>query len=734
MTFTDHKRIIFLAVMILFCGPVYADDPGITKVRLIQETDTSYIFELDIARQFLWTIKAPILPDRFRISDPDYEDQSGWITLKVKITTSGEPFSSKDEILLPWQRNGVDITVQWKDGQTYKGLFNKTLNGIHIPMSKLMPVQKTTREVIQESFVMGIRHLPFMFVHVLLIIVLVWAFPSLAALRYLFMLTLGQMTALILAELGMPGFSLLLSDLMLLLITFLVSYSVIYKIEFKFLKLLLFLAGAFHGLSFVQDLNVVDLPPLQRIQALFAFNLSLDLGHYVLALVLLLIIPSLYKLFNGFKWLTILAGSMSVFLVLLIFSENIMANKLQILSPQKSPVSVTYKSSGQIANLSTKQVQRGKGLMVTPLMLYLSVEPYEVRQEILVQASTVMQYLNCKDNGSGTIPVESQEQIKTEIQEAITSANTIYVDNQLLAPADKITSFVTLGRGGVATRENPMEENLEEAIMGITLIYDIEAFPDSILIQWQLFPDSVRFIEASAVDPHGAFTAMLSPGENMLRWKSRLAGYRVPAIEAIEIERRSQPLIAILLWMGILLFLVYKLVRKKQLYVAKWMMVVLVLGFLTYPFIRFPMNLPLLPKGKPSSERTSVILSDLLTNVYRAFDRRKENDVYDRLAISVSGNQLTEIYLQNRQSMELENRGSARANVDEVNIQELSDLKHHKDHGYVADTRWTVRGSVNHFGHTHYRQNQYRALVSFGIDNETWKIYNIEILDTRRLY
>ena len=734
MTFTDHKRIIFLAVMILFCGPVYADDPGITKVRLIQETDTSYIFELDIARQFLWTIKAPILPDRFRISDPDYEDQSGWITLKVKITTSGEPFSSKDEILLPWQRNGVDITVQWKDGQTYKGLFNKTLNGIHIPMSKLMPVQKTTREVIQESFVMGIRHLPFMFVHVLLIIVLVWAFPSLAALRYLFMMTLGQMTALILAELGMPGFSLLLSDLMLLLITFLVSYSVIYKIEFKFLKLLLFLVGAFHGLSFVQDLNVVDLPPLQRIQALFAFNLSLDLGHYLLALVLLLIIPSLYKLFNGFKWFTILAGSMSVFLILLIFSENIMANKLQILSPQKSPVSVTYKSSGQIANLSTKQVQRGKGLMVTPLMLYLSVEPYEVRQEILVQASTVMQYLNYKDKGSGTIPVESQEQIKTEIQEAITSANTIYVDNQLLAPADKITSFVTLGRGGVATRENPMEENLEEAIMGITLIYDIEAFPDSILIQWQLFPDSVRFIEASAVDPHGAFTAMLSPGENMLRWKSRLAGYRVPAIEAIEIERRSQPLIAILLWMGILLFLVYKLVSKKMLYVAKWMMVVLVLGFLTYPFIRFPMNLPLLPKGKPSSERTSVILSDLLTNVYRAFDRRKENDVYDRLAISVSGNQLTEIYLQNRQSMELENRGSARANVDEVNIQELSDLKHHKDHGYVADTRWTVRGSVNHFGHTHYRQNQYRALVSFGIDNETWKIYNIEILDTRRLY
>jgi len=72
--------------------------------------------------------------------------------------------------------------------------------------------------------------------------------------------------------------------------------------------------------------------------------------------------------------------------------------------------------------------------------------------------------------------------------------------------------------------------------------------------------------------------------------------------------------------------------------------------------------------------------------------------------------------------------------VEDVNIQELANIKRHRDRGYVADTRWTVRGSINHFGHTHYRQNRYRALVSFGIDNENWKINNIEILDTQRLY
>jgi len=47
---------------------------------------------------------------------------------------------------------------------------------------------------------------------------------------------------------------------------------------------------------------------------------------------------------------------------------------------------------------------------------------------------------------------------------------------------------------------------------------------------------------------------------------------------------------------------------------------------------------------------------------------RDENRVYDRLAMSATGDQLTQIYLQNRQSLEFENRGGARATLDEVDI------------------------------------------------------------------
>ena len=152
-----------------------------------------------------------------------------------------------------------------------------------------------------------------------------------------------------------------------------------------------------------------------------------------------------------------------------------------------------------------------------------------------------------------------------------------------------------------------------------------------------------------------------------------------------------------------------------------------------YPFVSFPVTLPWISQWTPSNERTAIILEDLFTNVYRAFDVRDEDRVYDRLAMSVTGNQLSQIYLENRKALEFENRGGARANVDEVDILSVNRVEKSPDNGFVADVRWTVSGSVSHFGHTHYRRNQYHALVTFVIDGGSWKIRNIELIDEIRL-
>jgi len=127
------------------------------------------------------------------------------------------------------------------------------------------------------------------------------------------------------------------------------------------------------------------------------------------------------------------------------------------------------------------------------------------------------------------------------------------------------------------------------------------------------------------------------------------------------------------------------------------------------------------------------VADGLLTGVYRSFDLRDEEAIYDRLAISVTGERLTELYLQSRRALELQNRGGARARVDQVEVHEVRSVRRDGDGGFRVEATWTVSGSVNHFGHVHYRQNRYDAALHLVAVDGAWKLRDIEILDERRV-
>ncbi len=157
------------------------------------------------------------------------------------------------------------------------------------------------------------------------------------------------------------------------------------------------------------------------------------------------------------------------------------------------------------------------------------------------------------------------------------------------------------------------------------------------------------------------------------------------------------------------------------------------LSIVVYPFVRTPLELPGSRSFKPTQKEATDILHGLLANVYRSFDLRNEDAVYDRLALTVNGDQLTNIYLQSRRAMELEDRGGARGKVDDVDVGEVRDVKREADGTFSVDADWTVSGSVSHFGHSHYRRNRYHAVVHIVPDGDTWKIREFTLLDERRL-
>ena len=152
-----------------------------------------------------------------------------------------------------------------------------------------------------------------------------------------------------------------------------------------------------------------------------------------------------------------------------------------------------------------------------------------------------------------------------------------------------------------------------------------------------------------------------------------------------------------------------------------------------YPAWQVPMGSKARASQMSEEDSKAIVLS-LLKNVYRAFDFREEEDVYDKLAISVSGDLLTDVYLQSRKSMIIEQAGGAQAKVKQVDVLETEVKKSSKQKGALdIRTKWTAIGSVGHWGHIHTRQNVYDAIMTLAVVDGSWKITGIELLEEKRV-
>jgi hypothetical protein len=160
--------------------------------------------------------------------------------------------------------------------------------------------------------------------------------------------------------------------------------------------------------------------------------------------------------------------------------------------------------------------------------------------------------------------------------------------------------------------------------------------------------------------------------------------------------------------------------------------VVLAAAVLLAPLAQTSVALPGSSGAAPSERQARRILGSLLPNVYRALEYRDDERIYDRLSVSVTGETLTEVYLEQRRSLELEERGGAQARVEAVEILEAGEIESLEE-GFGLRATWTASGMVTHFGHRHFRQNRYAARVVLVPVDGAWKIRAVDILEQDRL-
>jgi hypothetical protein len=244
------------------------------------------------------------------------------------------------------------------------------------------------------------------------------------------------------------------------------------------------------------------------------------------------------------------------------------------------------------------------------------------------------------------------------------------------------------------------------------------------------------------VDPAGPLPTFVTPDDHVHVWNNFLKNYEIPTVQPIEVAGSLGairiPIVTLLCLAGLLAAVGWAVANSRK---HKPLRLPLAAGALclataaaAYPYASFTVGRPALMAGEIDDERAAALLETLLKNVYRAFDFREEEDVYDKLALSVGGDLLADVYLQNRRSMSIQQAGGAQAKVKEVVVEEASAERIDAGGlGYAIHGRWTALGTVGHWGHVHQRKNRYDAVLTIAPQDGVWKIVGLELNDEQRI-
>ena len=375
-----------------------------------------------------------------------------------------------------------------------------------------------------------------------------------------------------------------------------------------------------------------------------------------------------------------------------------------------------------------------------PVMTFLYVEPYEVRFEILIRLKALAAWMELDVPGQAPIDADTQAGLRERIGRFFLRHSQVQIDGAASRPLLDRVEFVRVTPQGIQSLNAAERPTFHTALVGVILAYVTSGPPQEVTADWTFFDDQVTLIPSTIIDPVSQLPYDVTAEAPTLRWTNLLDdyNYQVATIDAIAAQTANElviPLPSVFFCLVAAVLLGYG--RRMGLIGVSRVtafVVPIVLAFGLVAFGQITIRNPLkAPYQLPEVEALTT-LQGLLQNTYRAFDFRAEEDVYDKLAVSAAGDLITDIYLQSRKRLVMEEQGGARVKVQDVQLLDAVQSGPPARRGrFTFRCTWRITGTVNHWGHTHQRRNQYDALITIQPIGQTWKIVALDVIEERRL-
>jgi len=324
------------------------------------------------------------------------------------------------------------------------------------------------------------------------------------------------------------------------------------------------------------------------------------------------------------------------------------------------------------------EAQKQETLGITsyaPVYSFLYIEDHEVRHEILIPLATLNESISLKCNDDEFLDLNEQDAARKEIEAHFLEGNPIQIDGiEVSGNVDRL-NFFGVDFKDFARQAPRKRVPMSSARVGIILSYPSTTPPQTGKLTWTRFSQFLRRVNLAVIayDQTSSATLGRVDQSRFFEWKNpgRLQPNPISKIEATLPPRPtiSLPLLSL---SCLLLGIVSSLVLKQPGIAAKQRRVFFI-GFilaalLSWPFLCWNVPTPFQSPPQVSADVADKVFSTLLQNIYAAFQFREESSLYDALANSIHVDLLSEVYVEIREGLVMQEQGGAVSRVGEVKI------------------------------------------------------------------
>ncbi|MGI9370399.1 MAG: hypothetical protein ACR2O2_16335 [Ruegeria sp.] len=370
----------------------------------------------------------------------------------------------------------------------------------------------------------------------------------------------------------------------------------------------------------------------------------------------------------------------------------------------------------------------------SPLMSFLSMEPREVRHEIIFRLRDLEEWA---DLGLGTSNRLTPAELANAQEKAaafFSARNPLTIDGTPTVPENAQVFRISVGADGLSVVDDAAPSNRMTELLGIVLSYPQQELANKVEMKWELFPGGIETVPVTLTDPAGGVPAQSYLNDPVVIWNNHLTQWEDPKPVPVVVATAATltlPIFAILLAAGALAFGIAALRKSSS---SRLLMLGLCGACLAAAAVSLPVvqtvRLPV--NAAPNQAQAHAVLTGMFDNIRAAALETEDEGFQTALAPFVDAQHRGEVAAEIRRGLSVTLPSGALARTDRVGDIIIEDISQTPDGDATQIlANWTANMSGGHWGHQHKRQVTYRGLIDVSQSGSDWYLDGLTVLSAQ---